>query len=172
MLRKLSSKDLTSLNVVKNHLKVDYTEEDALITSYIETAHNFVEDYTNIAIGVQNFEEHLTADITEEYVFLSMNPLVSITSVVAIDEVDGTEQDVTSDIIKITNALGTRLKTEKKKSYKVTYSAGVALADIPKQMHQAILLSVSDMFENRIEKVKQKRTSVEYLLNQVSIKRI
>lgn len=172
MLRKLSSKDLTSLDVVKNHLKVDYTEEDALITGYIETAHNFVEDYTNIAIGVQNFEEHLTADITEEYVFLSMNPLVLITSVVAIDEVDGTEQDVTSDIIKITNALGTRLKTEKKKSYKVTYSAGVALADIPKQMHQAILLSVSDMFENRIEKVKQKRTSVEYLLNQVSIKRI
>ena len=172
MLRKLSSKDLTSLDVVKSHLKVDYTEEDSLINGYIETAHNFIEDYTNIAIGVQNFEEHLTADITEDFVYLSMNPLVSISSVIAIDEVDGSEEDVTADIVKITNALGTRLKTDKKKSYKVTYSAGVALVDIPKQMHQAILLSVSDMFENRVEKVKQKRTSVEYLLNQVSIKRI
>lgn len=172
MLRKLSTKTLTDLSVVKEHLKVDYSDEDSLINGYIEASHNFVEDYTSIAIGVQNFEEHLTADMTEDFVYLSMNPLVAISEVIEIDEVDGAEEDVTSDFIKITNALGTRIKTNKKKSYKVTYSAGIDLADIPKQMHQAILLVTSDMFENRIEQVKVKRTSVEYLLNQVSIKRI
>jgi uncharacterized phiE125 gp8 family phage protein len=172
MLRKLSTKTLTDLSLVKEHLKVDYTEEDTLIGGYIDVAHNLVEDYTSIAIGVQTFEEYLTADMAEDFVYLSMNPLVAISEVIEISEVDGTEVNVTSDIVKITNSLGTRLKTDKKKSYKVTYSAGVDLADIPKQMHQAILLCTSDMFENRIEKVKQKRTSVEYLLNQVSIKRI
>jgi hypothetical protein len=46
------------------------------------------------------------------------------------------------------------------------------LDSLPYQINHAILLSVADMYENREEKVKQKRTSVEYLLNQISIKRI
>lgn len=171
MLRKLSPKTLTDISVVKEHLKVDYTDEDSLINGYIEAAHNFVEDYTSIAIGVQEFEEYLTADMTENFVYLSMNPIVSISEVVEIDEVTG-EEAILTDYVSISNALGTRITTDKKKSYKVTYSAGIDLADIPKQMHQAILLVTSDMFENRVEQVKVKRTSVEYLLNQVSIKRI
>ena len=114
MLRKLSTKVLTDIDVVKSHLKVDYTDEDTLIGGYIDAAHNLVEDYTSIAIGVQSFEEYLTADMTEDFVYLSMNPLVAISEVIEIDEVDGAEVDVTSELVKITNALGTRIKTNNK----------------------------------------------------------
>lgn len=171
MLQKLSPKTLTDISVIKEHLKVDYNDEDSLITGYLDAAHNFVEDYTSIAIGVQKFQEYLTADMTEDFVYLSMNPVKSIIEVVEIDEVTG-EEVVLSDYVSITNALGTRIKTDKKKSYRVTYTAGMEVCDIPKQMQQAILLVTADMFENRIEQVKVKRTSVEYLLNQVTIKRI
>ena len=86
MLRKLSTKTLTDLSLVKDHLKVDYTEEDTLIGGYIDAAHNLVEDYTSIAVGVQTFEEYLTADMTEDFVYLSMNPLVAISEVIEIEK--------------------------------------------------------------------------------------
>ena len=171
MLRKLSVKTLSDLNEVKQHLRVEHDLENDLINRYIETAHNFVEDYTSLAIGPQDFEEFLTPDIAEKHVFLSMNPVNSITEVVEINESTG-EQTAMTDYVSITNGLGVRIKAGHNRSYKVTYNAGQSLADMPYQINQAILLSVGDMYENREERIKQKRTSVEYLLNQISIKRI
>jgi uncharacterized phiE125 gp8 family phage protein len=171
MLRKLSVKTLSDLAEIKQHLRVEHDLENDLINRYIETAHNFVEDYTSLAIGPQNFEEFLTPDIAENHVFLSMNPVNSITEVIEIDETTGV-QTTTTDYISITNSLGVRIKASPNKSYKVTYNAGISLDSLPYQINHAILLSVADMYENREEKVKQKRTSVEYLLNQISIKRI
>lgn len=171
MLRKLSVKALTDLNEVKQHLRVEHNLEDDLINRYIETAHNFVEDYTSLAIGVQKFEEFLTPDLAERDVYLSMNPVNSIDSVVEINEETGEETTIT-DYVKIQNSMGMRIKTNPKRSYKVTYNAGYDFDCLPQQINQAILLSVADMYEHREERVKQKRTSVEYLLNQISIKRI
>ena len=171
MLKKLSTKQLTALADVKAHLRVDHTEEDDLINSYIDLAHNFVEDYTSIGFGVQNFEEHLTPDLAEDSVYLSMNPLGAISEVVEINETTG-EEVVITDYVTIKNGLGARIKVDANRSYKVSYSAGLDLGDCPKQMHQAVLLMVGELYENRESRVKQRRSNVEYLLNQVAIKRV
>lgn len=171
MLQKLSVKTLTDIDQVKEHLKVEHDLENDLINRYIDTAHNFVEDYTSIAIGEQRFVEHLTPDLTDDHVFLSMNPVNEIEEVVEINEVTG-EQTTLTDYVIINNGLGTRIKATPKRSYKVTYKAGYDVNAVPQQMNQAILLIVADMYEHREERVKQKRTSVEYLLNQISIKKI
>jgi uncharacterized phiE125 gp8 family phage protein len=171
MLRKLSVKTLSDLAEIKQHLRVEHDLENDLINRYIETAHNFVEDYTSLAIGTQSFEEFLTPDLAEKHVFLSMNPVNTISSVVEINEETG-EQTTLTDYVAIQNGLGYRIKANPNRSYKVTYTAGQTLAEMPQQINHAILLAVADMYENREEKVKQKRTSVEYLLNQIAIKRI
>ena len=126
MITKLTSKTLVPLADVKEHLRVEHILDDSLINGYIRTAMNYIEDYTGLAYGVQNFQEYVIADIAERDVFLSMNPVNSITEVLEIDETTGESEDVTSDVVSITNALGTRVKTNHNKSYKVTYSAGVA----------------------------------------------
>lgn len=172
MIKKLTAKTLVSRSEVKEHLRVEHILEDSLIDGYIEAAMNYIEDYTSLAYGVQSFEEYVTADKNDKEVFLAMNPVNSITEVLEIDEVDGTQTDVTSDIVSITTGLGTRLKTKLRKSYKITYSAGVVESELPKQMKQALLLIVAEMYENREDRPNIKVNASQRLLNQVAVRRI
>jgi uncharacterized phiE125 gp8 family phage protein len=172
MIKKLTAKTLVNRSEVKEHLRVEHILDDSLIDSYIRTAMEYIEDYTSLSYGVQSFEEYVIADIAEKDVFLSMNPVNSITEVLEIDEVDGTQTDVTSDIVSITNALGTRIKTNPAKSYKVTYSAGEAEESLPYQMRQALLLIVADMYEHREDRPNVKVNASQRLLNQIAVRRI
>ena len=172
MITKLTTKTLVSLSDVKEHLRVEHILDDSLINSYILTAMDYIEDYTGLAYGIQNFEEYVIADIAERDVFLSMNPVNSITEIIEIDEVDGAQTDITNDIVSITNALGTRIKTDNKKSYKVTYSAGVTESSLPNQMRQALLLIVADMYEHREDRPNVKVNASQRLLNQIAVRRI
>jgi len=172
MIKKLTTKTLVSRAEVKEHLRVEHTLEDSLIDGYIDAAMNYIEDYTSLAYGVQSFEEYVTADKNDKEVFLAMNPVNSITEVLEIDETTGESEDVTSSIVNITNGLGTRLRTNLRKSYKITYSAGELEAALPKQMKQALLLIVSEMYENREDRPNVKVNASQRLLNQVAIRRI
>jgi len=172
MIKKLTSKTLVSLSDVKEHLRVEHNIEDSLIESYIDAAMNYIEDYTSRAFGVQDFEEYVTADKNDKEVFLAMNPVNSITEVLEIDEITGLSEDVTSSIVSITNGLGTRLKTNLRKSYKISYNAGELDSALPKQMKQALFLIVSEMYENRDDRPNIKVNASQRLLNQVSIRRI
>jgi uncharacterized phiE125 gp8 family phage protein len=159
---------------VKGHLRIeeDYTLEDAQIDLYYKAAHSFVEDYTSMAIGAsKTFEEYLLADIAETDIYLSMNPVSSIDEVIEINQKTG-EQTTLTDYVTVHDSLGVKIRTKYGRSYKVTYTAGTAVEDLPIQMKQAIFLVTGEYFENREERVKQKRTSVEYLLNQVAIKKL
>jgi len=172
MITKLTTKTLVSLLDVKEHLRVEHILDDSLINSYILTAMDYIEDYTGLAYGIQNFEEYIVADIAERDVFLSMNPVLSITEIIEIDEVSGDQRDVTDDVVSITNALGTRVLTDLKKSYKVTYQAGRVESSLPSQMRQALLLIVADMYEHREDRPNIKVNASQRLLNQIAVRRI
>jgi hypothetical protein len=159
---------------VKGHLRIeaDYTLEDDQIELYYQAAHSFVEDFTNIAIGENKvFVEFLNAEQAEDEVYLSMSNVTSIDEVIEINYTTGEETTLT-DYITSQTSLGTFIRANPLRTYKVTYKAGTVATDLPIQIKQAIFLVTAEFFEHREERLKRKKTSVEYLLNQVAIRRL
>lgn len=149
-----------SLIEAKAHLRVDVSDDDALITAMITTATEAAEQITGRAIMLQTWE--LTLDAFEDMLELTRVPVASVTSLIYTD-IDGASQTYSSGAYVLSNyddfgpayvvpAYNTEWPATRDQinAVKVRYVAGYAnAAAVPESIKSWIKLQVGAMYENR-----------------------
>ena len=142
----------------KAHLRVDISDDDALIDRAIAAAREYVEGYLERAVK--------SATITAKYdelgtLELPINGALAITSVAYLDSDGGSQTAASSlyllDNFSVPNAIHLKANQSwpatytQKNAVTVTYTAGYSGSPPgwPSRVQNAILLLVGDMYENR-----------------------
>lgn len=144
-----------SVAEMRQHLRVDTEEEDAVIESYIRAALLHVEKVTGVAFAEQTWRWY-GDEFPDDEICLGMGPVIAVTSV-TYQDADDVEQtldpaeyrvDVVSQagrVILAGNAWPTTNEVEN--SIIVEFTAG--LATTPEDVKHAIRLLVASMYEDR-----------------------
>lgn len=147
-----------TLAEAKLHLRVDGTDEDALITALIVAARQSAEHITGRSLMPQTWE--LALDEFDSAIYLPKPPLVSVTSVKYLDE-DGVLQtldpsayllDDYSEPAKLMPAYDTCWPSTRCQANAVTirYQAGYADAEsVPQEIKSWMLLKIGMLYANR-----------------------
>jgi len=152
--------DPITLVEAKAHLRIDGTDEDALITSLVTAATGYAEGYTRRRLIDTEFDYTLDAFPTTGGLILPQSPLLTVSSVTYIDT-NGDSQTWSSSLydVKIDTLLGaiapvygedfpsTRSQTD---AVTVRFTAGYAnAAAVPEAIKSGIKLIVGHLFEQR-----------------------
>jgi uncharacterized phiE125 gp8 family phage protein len=147
----------------KAHMRVDITDEDTLIDTYIEAARQLVEETTGMVFVERTFRLDLPCLDTE--IILPKPPLISVSSVQYYDS-DNNLQTLASSNYDV-DVPGGRILISSTGTYpstyvrpdavQITFTAGYESAaspkdyraPIPERVKAAIKLIVADMNENR-----------------------
>ena len=149
--------DLDSIITVaqlKEHLRVDHTDEDTLIEAYRDAAIAWVEDYCNTRLG------DVTAVGYIDFFYnvrLPIGPVNSIASVQYKDTANATQTlattkwwaDIKTKAARITFDSVPDLYDDTFNAVQVNMSVGYAEADIPKPFITAIRWMVAHLYEQR-----------------------
>jgi uncharacterized phiE125 gp8 family phage protein len=179
-----------TLTDVKNHLKVDTSDDDDLIGVMIQAAREYVETYTGRAVMEQTIEERVDYFPAVTYtnprggIELRFAPLKTLTHLKYKDS-DGTEQtlaantdyvlDNISEPPRIFPAYGVSwpISRDEPNAVWFEYVAGYTTAsDVPASIKQAIFLIVGKMYEQREDSVKNLPTASKWLLDTVKIQHL
>jgi uncharacterized phiE125 gp8 family phage protein len=141
-----------TLEDMRPQLRIDHTEEDALVTSLIASATAFVERQADRAFGSQTWEAVLDAFPTGD-LDLPLGPVASVTSISYLDAAN-LPATVTTDVYALVTGSdpGTiRLLTDWPATYDgteivVRYVAGLGW---PEDVKQAVRLLVAHWYANR-----------------------
>lgn len=179
-----------TLDDVKNHLKIDYTEDDSLIGVMIQAAREYVETYTGRVLLEQTIQEYYdffpcsTVTNPRAGIEVRFAPLKTLTTVNYINSNGNTQAltvttDYTFDSIseppRIFPAYGKSWPTNRDQPNAVwiEYIAGYSNAsDVPAVIKQAMLLIIAKMYEQREDTVKNLPTQSKWLLDTVKIQNI
>jgi len=155
------SEEPIELSEAKNHLRIDGTDEDTLISGLIATAREHAEHFTRRAFITQTWELWLDAWPDGECITLPLPPLQSVAHVkyYGIDDTEYTF-DSANYFVDTNNEPG-RVVLGYSKSWPtltlrpangivVRYVCGYGAASaVPQAIKQAMLLHIGAMFENR-----------------------
>ena len=153
-----------TLAEAKAHLRVDTSTDDTLITGYITTAREWVEDYIDRALITQRLV--MTLDTFPEEIELPRPPMVAVGTATAVSvtfvtgEAGGTavlattdyrvDRDSTPGIIRNTYAGSWPSHLIDKNSVTVSWWAGYgSAADVPQRAKTAMLMCVHELYEKR-----------------------
>ena len=150
-----------SLSEAKEHSRITGTDEDELITTFIEAAREYCEEYQNKAYITQTWDLSLDEFPDSPY-SLPKPPLQSISSIKYYDQ-DGTEYEFNaSDYLVDTASVKGRISLAYGKSWPsvtlqpmngviIQFIAGYgdAGSDVPKRIRNAIKVLVEQIYENR-----------------------
>jgi len=172
------------LAFVKNYLKVDFTEDDALITHLIKGARSTAEQFLNMGLLQQTIEEQLDGFPAQrrlnpqQAIVLKRGPIIDIQSIAYYDA-DNTEQTLAANqytVLEATNVLpalapvtdsGWPDTYSRIDAVKITYRTGYASASaIPADILDAMLLMISDQYDNRTDGVRALPTGSQLKLLQ------
>jgi uncharacterized phiE125 gp8 family phage protein len=143
----------------KTHLRVDHNDDDVWIDDAIRVARERLEHVTGRALLTQTLEAAWDAWPGTTFT-LPRPPLVSVTSIKYTDR-NGVEATVSSgDYLVDTRSEPGRVALKTNKSWPavelqevngvvVRYVAGWTAGTLPREMRQAMLLWIGDMYENR-----------------------
>jgi uncharacterized phiE125 gp8 family phage protein len=156
--------------------RVTDTNEDSLISIYIQAARQYCEQYTQRAIGPQTFELALDA-FPDGPIELPMSPATSITSVKYAD-VNGVEQTLStsgyvlddySHLSWCVSAYGSEwpVALDAANAVKVRYVAGTTTID--PTVRVAMLLLIGHMFEERSAVMEVRGSMIELPLGVKSL---
>lgn len=148
-----------SLDEAKNFLKVETSDDDMLISSFIKSARELVERYLRRALITQTWE--MVLDEGGTMIVIPRPPLQSVTSIKTIAE-DGTETVESSDkyIVELGFDSPGRVMLKSGQtwsihrgfaSFIVEFVAGYGdqAQDVPEILRQAILQLTAYFYENR-----------------------
>lgn len=162
-----------ALNVAKEHLRVDNTNSDALITLLIKTARIWTENYLGRALEDQTWDLKLDGFPSRrnidwpDQIDIPIPPLQSVTSINYVDT-DGTTQtlatstyqvDTSSEPARIVPSYGNYWPATRNQLNAVTvrFVAGHPRVgspletDVPAAIRHAMLLVIGELFERREE---------------------
>lgn len=153
------TKEPVSLQQAKNHLRVDFTDDDDLISSLISTAREYCEAQTHKALAPTIFEYTLDAFPFGAPIRIPRPPLVSVDSINYKDK-DGTETIMPSDsyIADVDDEPGKLVPIDGQwpsfdpypvNAVRIRYTAGYDESTLPKSIQQAMLILVAHWYENR-----------------------
>jgi uncharacterized phiE125 gp8 family phage protein len=156
-----------TLTEAKAHLRVDHTEDDALISAIIEASRVYCEQYTGRAFVTQTWEEVIDL-FPENEIMIPLPPLQSVTSI-KYDDGGGVEQtlslteyevDTVSQPGWVVPATGGWPSSvfEGINSVRIRFVAGYnpgtdspidLAANVPQSLKAAILLHVGQLYDQR-----------------------
>jgi uncharacterized phiE125 gp8 family phage protein len=167
-----------SVDDMKKHLRVTGNSEDSLIEIYIKAATRYVENYTRLLLAggtsKQVFFSPTTMD-NKQFFSLAIGNATAVTSITC-NTVDNltAEFAITSDWTLVKDTNKPRVYAPEglefagnvaPHSIAITYTAGFTECEIPPDIKVAIMLVCADMYENRMDSVKQLPTAAEILLS-------
>lgn len=129
-----------TLAEAKTWLKVDYTDEDAMITDMITSARQAIEAYTNLAL----VDSDVTLSVTIDKSLRARLPFVRTIAEVEVTDTDDVILDADAYTIR-----GSYLSLNATGGYTITYS--IEPGEIPKALKEAILMEVAQRYNNRGE---------------------
>jgi uncharacterized phiE125 gp8 family phage protein len=150
-----------SLGEAKGHLRVDISEDDALIGGLITAARMHVEQHLKRALMTQTWELVLDCFPSSGGIRLPLPPLASVVSVkyTDVDGVEGTfaasnylvDTDREPGLVRLKRSSAwPAVELQEVGGVRVRYVAGYGNAGAtPRPIRQAILLLVGSLYENR-----------------------
>ena len=168
-----------TLSEAKNFLRVDHSDDDTLISALITASRQMCEEYTRRILVTTTIDEYFDKfpmnrwENLSNLIYLSRGPVASITSVKYVDEI-GSEVTITSDqyIIdtisepaRIQSTAGWFAAAGVVNQVIVRYVVGTDVSSIPKPLIQGMMLLISDLYDQRNDRVKALPTASEYLWN-------
>lgn len=172
--------EVWTLSEVKSYLKVDDNTEDALITSLLQSAREVAERYLNQALITQTITEKLDR-LSNPTIYLSISPVITVSSFQYNDGVNSVQTFASTNYIVDSFVKPARLALAYNAVWPtlygnindvtIVYTAGygATAASVPGQIKQAILLMITDAYDNRQDYVKKLPTASEYLLDQYRV---
>ena len=174
--------ELITLAEAKNYLKIDdFSEDDDLINSLISAAREWVEAYVNRKfVNVEITEKF---DSFNEYLMLSVAPVVSVTSIKYYDT-EGNEQTLNESVYSLDNfsepcMINTKsgqnfpsVSSDTSNPIEVVYIAGFGnnVSDVPKIYRSAMLHQIRDGYDNRGN--PKRNTSTDLVKRMLNLSRV
>lgn len=186
-IKTLPTVEPVTLQEAKDHLKVDFEDEDSLITGMIAAARDYAETYCNRALMTQTILQ-----VLHDFPFYSSNnpycavrlyrtPVQSLVSITYKD-LDGNSTTVELEKVVLSNIeIPARIAPKSGENWPdsikepgaitIEYTAGVSdPADVAPSIKSAILLLVGEMYERRENFVKSLPDAVTALLSPYKIR--
>lgn len=168
-----------TLAEAKNFLRVDTSDDDDLINVLITAARQLCEEYTRRILVTSTIDEYFDQFPKNKWnglsnvIYLSRGPVASVTSVKYVDEIGSEETigaanyvvDTISEPARIESTAGWFAAAGVVNQVIVRYVVGSGVSDIPKPLIQGMLLVISDLYDQRGDRVKRLPTASEYLWN-------
>ena len=173
--------EIISLEKAKEHLRIeaDFVDEDVLIQDYIQAAINAAENYIATSINEAKFEVH--SDSFINFYDFKVTPVQAISSVKYLDEAGDLQTlevgkyellpvDQYTSRIRYTD-LDTLplLDDNSTKAVQIEVLTGYATGTVPKAIQSAVLLILTDLYENREDRVNNLPTRSQSLLRSYRI---
>jgi uncharacterized phiE125 gp8 family phage protein len=145
----------------KLHCRVDHTTEDAIFTRLIPLARRQCEQISKWAFVTRTYKAKLDRWPWGNEIKLLYPPLQSVTSIVYIDEDDGSNTFASSNYVVDIHSTPGRIVLKEDADWPsenlqvggaitITYVAGFGnAASVPDQYKQAMLLLIGHLYENR-----------------------
>jgi uncharacterized phiE125 gp8 family phage protein len=146
---------------LKEHLRVDHSDEDTLITSLRAAAISWIEDYCNTRLGDVTAVGYLDFFYNARF---PVGPVNSITSVTYTDANGDTQTlaaakywyDIKTKSARITFDNVPQLYDDTFHAVQINMNVGYAEADVPEPVLHAIRLLVGHLYENRQQVTRTK----------------
>lgn len=132
------------VQMVKDYLRIDYSDEDFLIQGMSSAARDHAERFLRRSLVPKTYE--LIVDGFHEQLALPNPPLISVDNVMVIDD-EGNETQPTFKVKEREPAILITDYDGSVDEMRVEYQAGYN--ELPKSIEQALLLLTSHFYENR-----------------------
>lgn len=168
-----------TLTEAKNFLRVDHSDDDTLISALITASRQLCEEYTRRILVTTTIDEYFDQFPRNSWnghsniLYLSRGPVTSVTSVKYVDEI-GSEQTIASSLY-VVDSISEPARIQSTDGWTtgagvvnqliVRYVVGTDVTAIPKPLIQGMMLVISDLYDQRADRVKQLPTASEYLWN-------
>ncbi len=160
--------DLLPMEIIRMHVRALDDSEDTLLGYYLDAAISYLAQQTNRVLGNATATVVLDKDAASEVVALhGMNDVTAVTveylttgnTYATLDTSDYSVHTAYPATVDLTEALPSDLNDKGDDCYRITVTCGKALADLPKQYHQAALLLVGHYYNQREAEVIGQITS-------------
>ena len=144
---------VVSLATAKSHLRVDHSDDDALITSLIKTAGEIVEEYTGVYLSSNSWVYH--ADYFKSVMRIHVGPEASVTSVKYMDDLGVKKTWASSNYFTDLKSYPIRIQFEHlptsvdDRIHAIEISGTAGYARVPESLKSAMLLIIGHLYEHR-----------------------
>ena len=158
----------------KDHLRIDYSDDDTMVSTLITVAQELVEKYCNLKFGVQTWAAYW--DYAHPLVHISKFGSKSLITFEKLNDSGVYETVPATDyqLESISNPMRVHMKTYDTSTiqlnrYKLSFTTTISEASIPAYVEQAMLMIIAHLYENRQDagyrRVHEAPMNSKYLLD-------